>query len=185
MNPKTLALAFVCAAQLAVPLWSIVDHERTIKSGEEFLFLAAPVDPYDAFRGRYVRVNLDDPSVYFEDGASLERGQDVYVTIAHGEDGLTEFLEVFLDPPTDGMTYIKVECNGFWESPENVRLSIPIDRYYMEETLAPEAERAYGSASRDEETQATVSLRIYKGKSVLTGLFIDGIRIEEHLAAQD
>ena len=57
---------------------------------------------------------------------------------------------------------------------------IPLDRYYMEETLAPKAEEMI---SREKE--AYVTIRIKGDKSVLSGLYIDGKPVEEILIESD
>ena len=44
----------VAVVQIAAPASMILRRERALDRGERFLFRTAPVDPYDAFRGRYV-----------------------------------------------------------------------------------------------------------------------------------
>ena len=66
MNKRSLLLlgfAIVVAVQLAVPAWMIVDHERTLAKGQLFKFRTRPVDPADAFRGRYVWLSLEPHAV--------------------------------------------------------------------------------------------------------------------------
>ena len=51
---KIAALAVLCVAQLGAATSSIVRHESILRSGVPYRIRAAPVDPADAFRGRYV-----------------------------------------------------------------------------------------------------------------------------------
>ena len=54
--------------------------------------------------------------------------------------------------------------------------NIPLDRYYMEETLAPKAQDMISV-----EREAYVTVKIKDGKSVLSGLYVEGQPIEESL----
>ena len=49
----------LCVAQLGVILFQIVNYERILKEGEVFYFKVLPLDPYDAFRGRYVSLRFE------------------------------------------------------------------------------------------------------------------------------
>ena len=46
-----LGVSFI---QIITPLSMIIKRESVLKNGGQFKFKTAPVDPYDAFRGRYV-----------------------------------------------------------------------------------------------------------------------------------
>ena len=67
MNKRIWILAiFALAAvtQLAAPARMIWRHERTLREGRVFLFHTRPVDPADAFRGRFVWLGLEpDPPI--------------------------------------------------------------------------------------------------------------------------
>ena len=53
---KLLITSFIllCLVQTAVPLSMIARREFTLRNGRVYKFKTAPVDPYDAFRGRFV-----------------------------------------------------------------------------------------------------------------------------------
>ncbi len=53
-----VTLAVIFAAQAGYVGNTIVQAERTLKTGTLYRFRTAPVDPYDAFRGRYVRLEF-------------------------------------------------------------------------------------------------------------------------------
>ena len=56
---KIGVLAIVMLAYLYIPSSLIYRYEKISTEGTVFRFCPQPVDPYDAFRGRYVRLNLD------------------------------------------------------------------------------------------------------------------------------
>ncbi len=60
MKNKILIAAFFCVAllQIYTPVSMIIARESTLKEGVLFRFKTAPVDPYDAFRGRYVALRV-------------------------------------------------------------------------------------------------------------------------------
>ena len=56
---RLLVFALVGFAQLAVPASLIWKRERTLRQGHVWKFRTAPVDPVDAFRGRYVALEFE------------------------------------------------------------------------------------------------------------------------------
>lgn len=53
-------LVVLAAAQLAVPASMIVQRETVLTQGRVYKFKTAPVDPVDAFRGRYVALRFEE-----------------------------------------------------------------------------------------------------------------------------
>lgn len=154
------ALLAVILIQLLVPVYMIAGKFDTLRNGEEFLFKVSPVDPYDAFRGRYVSLNARQEV----------SGYGKYGLIAVGEDGFAYVSEITEDKPASG---VYVKSNGdYW-------FSLPIDRYYMDEKSAPRAEVI--TRQRESEREAYVAVRIKNGNLVVSGLFVDGLPIEEIL----
>jgi hypothetical protein len=58
---------------------------------------------------------------------------------------------------------------------------MPFGRFYMDEDLAPEAERAVWSGPRGQR-EASVSVRVRNGVGVIEDLYIDGTPIHQWLA---
>jgi uncharacterized membrane-anchored protein len=63
----------------------------------------------------------------------------------------------------------------------NAYLQLPFDRYYMNESKAPQAESAYWSHSRRTNQAAYVSVRVLDGFAVLEDLYIDDTPIQDFL----
>jgi uncharacterized membrane-anchored protein len=184
----------VALAQLAVPAWMIHGHERTLTHGETFEFEVRPVDPYDPFRGRYVRLALSPDRMPLPEETGgwrmPERDELVYVVLGRDEDGLATFEAVSAEPP-DADAYLAVHAwRGADFPPEGetprpaLYIELPFDRYYLNEELAPEAERLVwprrDTAPGEEETvRARLEVRVYRGRGVPTALLIDGRPVEE------
>lgn len=175
---KLPALALVCLVQLAVPARMILEHERTLSRGELFRFQVAPVDPYDPFRGRYVLLSFDAETVPGEPGDDLEPGDRVFATIAEDEDGFAQVIDLGRKRPQGG-AYLRARVRRI--PGDHVQLDFPFERYYMEESLAPEAERAYREHTRREKIDAFVTVRVRGGRAVLEELYLAGMPILEYL----
>ena len=177
MNKKiTLGLFFLLVLfQLGTPLAMIVKRESVLKTGEHFRFKTAPVDPYDAFRGRYVALRLEADRVPVPEGLDLNYGQKVYAHIVVDEKGFAKFSTVSIARP-EGIPYI--EASGRIQG-KNVQLDLPIDRYYMEEKAAPAAEKLYRKNSTRDKQNTYVTVRVKDGYVVIEGLYISGQKIED------
>ena len=153
------ALIAVIIIQLSVPVYMIFDKYDTLRTGEEFKFLVLPVDPYDAFRGRYVSLNLRQDILY---------GGGKYGLISVDSDGFA-YIESITDEKPQTGAYIKSGSRDWF--------IIPVDRYYMDEKLAPMADSL--TRQRDLDENAYVAVRVKNGKIVVSGLFIGGTAIED------
>jgi len=68
------------------------------------------------------------------------------------------------------MPYIEAPLHPLETDKATVQL--PFDRYYLDETLAPEAERLHRKYSRQRFTDTYVTVRIKNGRAVLDELYI-------------
>jgi uncharacterized membrane-anchored protein len=171
--------ALVAVAQLGVPAWMIASQERILATGELFKFHTAPVDPYDAFRGRYVSLRIEQNALPIPSGAQWKNGQEVFALIETDTNGFSRLGELRGTRP-DGRPYLTVRVNQI--AGQTAYLRVPLDRYYMEENLAPEAEQAYREHSRATNRTAYITVRVRDGNGVVENLWIDGTPIHEFLA---
>ena len=173
-------LGFAILAQLAVPASMILKRERVLAHGQAFKFRTAPVDPYDAFRGRYVALGFDGNSVAAPPGHEFARGQTVHVRLEEDADGFAKLAEILRDRP-DAAPYLTTKIR--YVGGNLVHLHLPFDRFYMDENEAPAAEGVYRQNSVRSNRNAYVQVRIEKGFAVLEDLYVDGTPIRNYLAA--
>lgn len=166
----------VAAVQLFVPASLILRREHVIKNGSEYKLRAAPVDPYDAFRGRYVRIGMDTVTLPLPADQSFEEGLKAFAVLETAADGFASVKSISYSRP-EGTNYLSVGLRNAGSG--NVAVIWPFDRYYMEEFMAPEAERLYREKARTH--TAYITVRILKGMGVVTGLHVDGEPIERTL----
>lgn len=164
--------------QLVVPLWMIANREMTLRDGRQFRFRTAPVDPYDAFRGRYVALQFEQNSAPFPPREKFAMNQKVYAQLVEDEHGFARIVNVAANRPSDA-AYVQCRVSSLTDS--LVYLQFPFDRYYMDEQAAPAAEAAYREHSRREVQDAYVTVRVKDGNAVVEELFIAGVPIREFL----
>jgi len=178
-----ILFAVVAAAQMAIPAMMIYEGERTLSRGELFKFRTAPVDPYDAFRGRYVSpaVEAENQSIPVNpdgDRDVLTVGGRVYVLLTRDEEGFASPESFSLTPPAEG-SYIEARLRRV--TSERAYVDLPLDRFYLPEEMAPQAETAYRQHSRRGRQDAFILVRIRAGHAVIEDLYVGGKPIREFI----
>lgn len=175
--------AVVTVAQLAAPASLWWRYERTLREGRAYKFRTAPVDPYDAFRGRYVALRYEQQQGPWRGAGAAERGQTAFATIEEGDDGFARVQGLTPERPAVGdYLRVKVTYPGWGTNAGQVNFAVPFDRYYMEERQAPKAEAAYwrNSPRRGQTNDTTYALvRVKGGRGVIEELFVGGKPIRE------
>jgi uncharacterized membrane-anchored protein len=173
----------VAVVQLAVATGAIVRSELALRTGEAFRFRIQPVDPVDAFRGRYVAIRFAVERAPAAEDLEVRRGTFVCVSIEVDDDGYAALGPAELEPPSSG-AYLRLRGGGLYPDEDGKRyvwINLPFRRYYMDEDLAPEAERAVWSGPRGQR-EASVSVRIRNGFGVIEELYIGDVPIHRWLA---
>lgn len=180
MKKSLIIGLFFCVAfiQVVTPLSMVVKREAVLKNGKQFKFKTTPVDPYDAFRGRYVALGIEQDKVPLPENIKLDYGQKIYAHIKEDEQGFAMFFKVTAERP-QGVDYLTTKVDYIRD--KQVYLQLPFDRYYMEEKAAPAAERAYRKHSRRDSKDAYVTVRIKSGFAVLEELYVGGKPILEFI----
>ncbi|MBM7556160.1 GDYXXLXY domain-containing protein [Halanaerobacter jeridensis] len=182
MNKKvTISLfVFLAVIQLAVPAVMISKRELTLRNGERFKFATAPIDPYDAFRGRYVRLNFAESEHPLPSGLDIERGEWVYAHLKKDENNFAQITNLTLTPPVE-QSYLKVKVRYINRRRKEVMLEFSFDRYYLEEEVAKVAEKYYQQLTRRQQLDSYVTVRVNDGFAVLEELYLDGQPILEYV----
>lgn len=179
MKPLPLLLFAVAAlSQWAAPLLQILKHERTLEQGSVHRLKCTAPDPYDPLRGRYLAVRPDPEECQAGADVKLVSGQRVYVTLLDGPDGLATLSSVHVTPPESG-AYVRMSVR--WAGTDGkVHLEWPFDRFYLNEKLAPEADKWFAESIRSSKG-VVAEIRVLKGSAVLTDLAFDGRSFREIL----
>ncbi len=155
--------------------------ERILQKGEVYRFQLQPIDPYDAFRGRYVSLFYGTQQVTAED--SLLRGQTAYIELAKDSSGYAYFSAAYTEAPASG-GYLITEISYAQDSLVTFDLPESMAYYYMNEESAPEVEKLVmrpRSPDDRETVRASVDVRILNGEAVVEELFINELPVKEYL----
>ena len=190
MNKRWLmvTLAVVAAVQVAVPVTMILQREAILRNGRAYKFRTRPVDPSDAFRGRYVQLAFEQDHAPWRSHDEVQHGMELFASVAEGADGFAVIREVAPTRPAQG-DYLKVQ--GAWRGwgPNNassVHFRLPFDRYYLEETKAPKAEQAYRDNNRRNPTNLNTYavVRIKDGEAALADLYVADKPIRDYFTSR-
>lgn len=179
-NRKLLFAAFIAVAlaQLYIPAKMIFDRENVLSSGREFKFRAAPVDPNDPFRGKYIILNYLNNTIDIQGKNEWKMNEPIYVILSTDKDGFAEIKSVSKEKPSGNQDFVKAKVgNLMFDDDKKLTIEYPFERFYMEETKAPLAETEYNKASRDSTRTTWAVVSIKDGEAVLKDVMIDGISI--------
>jgi uncharacterized membrane-anchored protein len=179
---RLAALALVALAQLAVPVSMILGHERTLREGTAWRFRTAPVDPADAFRGRYVALGFEEQRAPVAAGEVLERGDWAYATLSRDTEGFARLGAVRASrPASDDYLKLRVRWLESGSAPPLAHLELPFDRLYLEESAAPRAEEVYRESQRggDARRPAWAVVRVRDGRAALEDVMVEGRSLRE------
>ncbi len=181
MKNKIIFWLILAAAQLAVPLWMIAAREWTLHRGERLLFKVEPVDPYDAFRGRYVTLGIQEDRWMHPAASNFIQGQTVFVSFTNNADGFAVVKKV--DAVPGKSVSVKAQV-GYLVKGSSLSLNYPFNAFYLDEVLAPEAEKAMRrnwDPDQSESTKAHIAVRIWRGQSVIENLYLNNLPVVDYL----
>ena len=196
MNKKTLVVAVALVAQVAAISWLIWRYERIVSFGTEVRFACRAYDPYDPFRGRYLRTRVSEDCLNLSFQVAETNRHEFYGRLfarlePTGADGLWRVAEAAVEPGVEGLWVrpkgSSVEYRLDWsargkdenwddfnkrvkESGLKAVMTFP-DQLFVNEKLAPEAEKALGKATGK---SAVAVYRVLDGEMVITDIEIDG-----------
>jgi hypothetical protein len=178
MKKLRLIIFFVVAlAQISVPASMIWKRQRTLREGHLWKFRTAPVDPVDALRGRYLSLRF--AAEEFASEEALPSGKEgAYVTFKEDADGFAVVDQVS-ERRIAGDNVIRTE--RFWFYDNKTHVIFPFDKFWVSESDASAAERAYAAHSRRGEVDAYVRVRIRDGDAGIEELYLGGQPLREYL----
>lgn len=150
--------------QLAVPLYMAWRWEDILQTGAAYRWLTAPVDPYDALRGRYIDLRFKETRGPVMQGERITPGQTVYALLGTDANGYAYITGVSAHKPAGG-DYIKARAG--YTAGDTMNVILPFKRFYMREDLAPQVEQAFRRGAGKE---GAVTVRIKDGMGVIEQL---------------
>ncbi len=180
---KTLPLiifSIAVLAQWAAPLSQIWTYEKVLAKGTLIKLKCTAPDPYDPLRGRYLAVRPNQREAPVPAGMELKQDTQVYAVLTTGADGFATITSLSLTPPASG-DYVRVKSRYVFN--EKALIDWPFDRFYVNEKLAPEADKWFAENIRSVQG-ITAEVRVFNGRAVLEDLSLDGKPFREILKAR-
>lgn len=165
-------------------LWfpfNMIRHtEKILNQGIIHRFRLEPIDPYDAFRGRYVVLFYGNTAVPAMD--SLSSGQPIFITLAKDSSGYSFFEAAWAVKP-ERKDYIITEASYFASASDTVHFVLPenMQYYYMNEKTAPLVDELLWQPIDTIPHKNTVSVRVLKGETAVEELYVDDLPVLEYL----
>lgn len=178
MNVRAIGFFVLCLVQLGAAASGIARYERVLRSGKEVLLAVAPIDPSDPFRGRYVTLSFElERQAHPLKGPAPEQGGTSYVVLKLDKQNVATVDHVTATSPSSGLW---LEADSGWpdETGKAVTVSLPFNRFYMNEALAPAAELAYRDAATSEKGRSYARVRLVNGTAVIEDVLLDGVPID-------
>lgn len=187
---KLVLLGIAAVAQLFAVRSMIINHEKVLTNGTQYKMKTTPVDPYDPFRGKYVRLSVDNV-LELEPTDTYKAGEAVYATLKMDGLGFIDISSIQRTKPLhQKFIKTKIRYASLYTKNRNkenkpkievfrVTLDLPFQRFYLEENVAPKAETLYRRHSQRNKEDAYITFRLLKGKAVLEQLFIKDVPVAE------
>ncbi len=177
-----IVFGLLCCVQIGVVLFQIMNYEKILKEGESFYFKVLPLDPYDPFRGRYVTLRFSNATqAPIAQGQSKENQSLGYAILEHQEkfDSVKEIT--FVKPQMGNFLEVNIHENRQKNAFSVVYFSLPFDRFYMREDVAPKAEKVLRLRSG---VEVKAKLKVLNGKGVIEELLVGEIPLSEFVLSQ-
>lgn len=185
MNRRFIIFILFCivaALQLYAPASLILQQEDVLENGKAYKFKLEPVDPEDAFRGRYMHLNYESNTAPLNKDGDIYPNQKIYAVLEIDSDGYAYFNKVHLsEPDIPGSEYIELECDYYRRDQSTIHLKLPFDRYYLNEKKASLADEVYRESVNSEKHKTHAVVRVKDGHAVLEEVYIDNTPILEYL----
>jgi uncharacterized membrane-anchored protein len=176
-NIKCLFALFlaISLAQIVAPLYMAWHWENILQTGQTFYWQTTPVDPYDAFKGRYIDLRFKEMSGPALDNTKFNYGQTAYALIGVNQEGQAYIRGITHQQPAEA-PFIRVKINYIQDN--LVHVELPFKRYYLPENQATAAEMAY---QKNAGQTAIAAVRLKDGYGVIEQLYIDNKTLTDYL----
>ena len=184
---RNIAFGAVMLLYLWYPYSMIVDQQQVLEKGEVFRFRPRPVDPYDAFRGRYIIFQFADQTLNFPNAQDIFKyDAPIYVGLEKDSLGYYNFSNPSIEKPSVH-NYIKTKVLYTTEDQVTVAMPENLSRYYLNEKLAPLAEEKFRDLTRNSdegEVHVYLDARILDGEALIEELYFEGMPVSDYLKNQ-
>ncbi len=177
-----IAFLGMIVAQYWISVGMISGSNRILAEGIPFRFKCAPIDPNDPFRGKFITLSYDAIQFSMDSAKAPEAGSTVWLSFGEDSAGYARISSLSKTQPAslENVLKIPVSYRGQNEDSTILYFNYPFERYYLEETKAPDAEKLYLDGTRIGNAYALVYL--YQGNARIREVFMNGQSLTELLS---
>lgn len=169
------------ALVLMIPAYIIGSSEAILGSGKLYKFRMDGYDPFDFFRGNYLRLSINTEDIPTEK-TDWEAGDKVYLKIEVDDEGYAFFSEALDEAPSSGDYMVSKVPNYYMGAEElyerfgerggrktiSVEMPDHLGKYFINEDYADEGEELIGRSRRS----TTMYVRVLSGGARLEDVYI-------------
>lgn len=205
MKTKIFIVAFIILffVQLGVGLNYVCKNLSALSEGAPIKFKCRPIDPYDMFRGRYVRLNLENLETSYTTkidavekmlvkNKTQERlriyNTSAYVKLGADAEGFAKIESYAPEYNAESGDVINMRCASITRNAEKqtepvIAFVAPITKFFMNENDAPLVETEMPKIMRDNNRRAETYIvaRLKGDDLVIENLYLDGKPYKEFL----
>ena len=158
----------------------IFGREDILKTGTEFKFRTAPIDPNDPFRGKYIELDFSASTFETNEADEWINEKEIFVSLSTDEEGYAKIESISREKPEGTKDFVIAKVSRIITStPKRVMIQYPFDRFYMEEYKAPDAEQVFRDSQRNNVEEAYALVYVKNGEAVLKDVLIGGVSIKD------
>ena len=174
------AQILLLALALCYPAAKILEYDFPAVPPKEYAFRVRPYDPYDHFRGRFLRFDVEIPRLKANE-KNAPYGKYRYAVLGRVSEGFA-VVTGLLEKPDPARDCVRIRYSGVRRNWKNGReederyhdFNFLFNRCYLNEKIAPAAERLLGRS------KAKLLVAIYpNGNYAVRDLLIDGVPVSE------
>jgi uncharacterized membrane-anchored protein len=176
MKSKKILFGIFALVIFIVPAFIIFGSEDVLKNGHLHKLQLRGYDPFDPFRGKYLRLSYDDMISCDE---SLKEGDMAYVTLEKDSLGFSFFSYASSTKP-DHDDYIEAELLYVGGGMASIKID-NLTKYFINEDKAYEAELVLTEFRQERPSEIYVAVRVLDGEARLEDIFVEETPLLEYL----
>ena len=180
---KIILICIATIMQVSILINIIMEHKTILKEGAKFKMKAKIVDPYDPFRGRFIKIQINE-SIEIETTENIMQGDTIKIALTEKE-GFAE-IEDIKKKGLKNSVFIKTRVKKLRiienkENKKKVRITIdlPLKRFYMKENIAKKVEALIQKRKNISRENTYITFRVLNGKALIENLYIDNTPIKK------
>lgn len=180
INKKWWFFAATILAQFIVMFLWVLRSNDTLENGTIYKFRLQGYDPYDPFRGKYLRFQFKDNIMEMQnedEAMTIINALEVYAKFSVDDEGFAMPMSLS-QSISDNALKVEVTRDYFSSEMTHVRIKYPFDRLWMNQKECPIAEKIVNDALfRNKHVYALVSIK--NGDGALKDVEVDGVSIKD------